>query len=321
MLVEGKPGNSARQHAWRYGASMLFHAALFVAVLGALGFAGSPAAIAGLACLGALAVVQLGFLAHDASHRQIARGRRASRALSMALWNGACGISAAWWRDKHLRHHRHPNQVGRDPDAYDVFAFFPEDALRRKGLLRLVARQQAIAFVLLVATTAAYFQLLSVRFLLRARPRGWQAELAVLAVRHAAFFSIVIGSLPGGAAAAFLVLHYLVAGWYLGAIFATNHYGLPMTRVAAATPAARLFEVTRNVRTGRIGDYLFGGLNYQIEHHLAPGLPRFELRAASLKVRAHCKRHALPYHECGWAQALAAVLRDLQATGAVLRKA
>jgi fatty acid desaturase len=320
MLSGSKAGRSNRSHAWRYGASILGHAALLAASVWALHAADSAAAVGGLALLAALAVVQLGILAHDASHRQIARGRRASRLLSLALWNAACGISAAWWRDKHARHHRHPNQVGLDPDAYDIFSFFPEDALRSRGLRRLVARQQAAAFVLVVAATAAYFQLLSLRFLLRERPRGWRLELAILALRHAVFFFAVLASLPAAAASGFLALHYLLAGWYLGAIFATNHYGLPMSRAGAAA-APGLFEATRNVRTGPLGDYLFGGVNYQIEHHLAPGLPRFALRGAAAEVRAHCARHALPYHECGWGEALGAVLRSLQAAGSVLRKA
>jgi fatty acid desaturase len=266
----------------------------------------------------AFAVVQLGLAAHDVTHRQVLRGKCASDALGCFLWNLGCGLSLAWWRDKHSRHHRHPNERGRDPDLYAVFAFDREEAARRSGTLRLIARHQAAAFPLLVACTAAYFQVLSLAFLVRRRPRGWGLELALLAVRHAAFLGLVFVALEPGFGAAFLALHYAATGWYLGGVFATNHYGLP---VHDAPGGDRTLHVTRNVRTGWLGDYLFGGLNYQIEHHLYPSLPRFALRRVSAQVRARSTRLGLPYHETGWAQALRAVMRDFHGVGRNLRRA
>jgi fatty acid desaturase len=38
---------------------------------------------------------------------------------------------------------------------------------------------------------------------------------------------------------------------------------------------------SRNVRGGRLVDLALGGLNYQIEHHLFPSMPRSNLRRAS----------------------------------------
>jgi fatty acid desaturase len=54
---------------------------------------------------------------------------------------------------------------------------------------------------------------------------------------------------------------------------------------------------SRNVRGGWLVDFLLGGLNYQIEHHLFPSMPRASLRRAQPIVRAHCRRHGLPYVE------------------------
>ncbi len=44
-----------------------------------------------------------------------------------------------------------------------------------------------------------------------------------------------------------------------------------------------------------------GGLNYQIEHHLFPTLPRHNLRKVAAAVQALCEKHGLVYEHCGFA--------------------
>lgn len=39
---------------------------------------------------------------------------------------------------------------------------------------------------------------------------------------------------------------------------------------------------TRNMRSGTFIDWLWGGLNYQIEHHLFPTMPRNNLKKVIL---------------------------------------
>lgn len=307
-----------KTHLARYSFHTAIHFLLLIAGLVLLPRAESLVTLVVIALMLSLAIVQLGFLAHDALHWPIARGRRASEGLGYLLWNVVCGVSTAWWRDKHLRHHRHPNEAGLDPDLYAVFAFGTSDAGGRTGVLRLIARHQAPVSLVLVACTAAYFQIMSLLFLLRQKPDHWGLETVLLAIRHGVFFGIVFTSLGATYGLLFLACHYAAVGWYLGAVFATNHYGLPVL-AAGADDSERMFAVTRNVRTGRIGEYLFGGLNYQIEHHLWPSLPRFALREAAVQLSAERIKRRLPYHESGWGEALLAVLREFHATGADLR--
>jgi delta8-fatty-acid desaturase len=44
-------------------------------------------------------------------------------------------------------------------------------------------------------------------------------------------------------------------------------------------------------------DWLHGGLQFQIEHHLFPRVPRHNLRKVRYLVKAHCKKHDIYYHE------------------------
>ena len=54
-----------------------------------------------------------------------------------------------------------------------------------------------------------------------------------------------------------------------------------------------------------------GGLNYQIEHHLFPTLPRHNLSKVRGAVMELCRRHGLAYESCGMAAGTAKVLRHL----------
>lgn len=298
-------------------ARFFVHLALLVASLAWLSLGRSLALqLLFNAALLSLAVVQLGFLGHDASHRQLLRSARGSRSIGFLLWNVLCGISVSWWEDKHRRHHRHPHVLDGDPDLYAVFAFDP-DALRdRPAWRRWAGRHQAWLFLPLVACTAAYFQVLSMVHVLRARPTGWPVELAALALRHAVVLGLALNALGPAGAAAFLLLHYSLTGLYLGAVFSCNHYGLPVLPPGSDLPEPeRTLRVTRNVRAGRVGDYLFGGLNYQIEHHLQPGLPRHALRDAAARTRAWCRAEGRTYHETGWREAMRAVFAQLHDVG------
>ena len=89
-------------------------------------------------------------------------------------------------------------------------------------------------------------------------------------------------------------------------------------RIGVLPEPERTLRVTRNVRTGRVGDYLFGGLNYQIEHHLKPGLPRHALRETAARTRARFRAQGHTYHETDWRAAMRAVFAQLHAVGRAL---
>jgi fatty acid desaturase len=66
---------------------------------------------------------------------------------------------------------------------------------------------------------------------------------------------------------------------------------------------------------------VLGGLNYQIEHHLFPNMPRPNLRRAQPLVRAFCSQHNIPYTEATMFGSYAEALRHLHTVGAPLRPA
>jgi fatty acid desaturase len=77
---------------------------------------------------------------------------------------------------------------------------------------------------------------------------------------------------------------------------------------------------TRNVRGGLVTDFLLGGLNYQVEHHLFPNMPRPNLRKAQPLIRSYCQQLDVAYTEVSLGASYAAALRYLHAVGKPLRQ-
>ncbi|SDU39663.1 Fatty acid desaturase [Gordonia westfalica] len=64
-----------------------------------------------------------------------------------------------------------------------------------------------------------------------------------------------------------------------------------------------------------LGDNLVAGLNYQIEHHLFPSMPRPNLIKVRPLVRAHCERHGVQYTETSLVASYGIVIRYLNQVG------
>jgi fatty acid desaturase len=76
----------------------------------------------------------------------------------------------------------------------------------------------------------------------------------------------------------------------------------------------------RDVRPSPLVDYMYGGLNYQIEHHLFPNMPRNRFKEAKVVVKAFCHDRGLPYHETGVWQSNKEILGYMHEVSSALRR-
>jgi fatty acid desaturase len=121
-------------------------------------------------------------------------------------------------------------------------------------------------------------------------------------------------------ALAFIAVQQAVFSLYLGISFAPNHKGMPIIQTATATSFARRQVVTaRNITGGRFTDFMLGGLNYQIEHHLFPSMPRPNLRRAQGLVRDFCVATDLCYREESFIESFRQIVHHLSDVGAASR--
>jgi fatty acid desaturase len=306
----------------------------YIAVASAIvvGFAG---AITGFILLGdswfqlliaaALGILftQVAFLSHEAAHRTILKSGRANDTLGLIIGNGIVGMSRDWWGSKHTRHHANPNRVSKDPDIeVDTIRFLEVDAEKVSGPMSLITRRQGWLFFPLLTLEGLNLHWLALRhvFNFRHEVKDRWLEIGLLAMRWTLVLVPVFVFLPLGMAFAFLGVQMAVFGIYMGAAFAPNHKGMPIIDADAKLDFfTKQVRTSRNISGGWWATWLMGGLNYQIEHHLFPSMPRPHLAQAREIVKDYCATLGVPYTETTLIKSYGIVIRYLNEVGLAAR--
>jgi fatty acid desaturase len=272
-----------------------------------------------------LVFTQVAFLGHDGGHQQVWRSKRANDALGIFAGDLLTGLSYGWWVDKHNRHHAKPNFEGHDPDIGEgVLAFTADQAAKRTGSVsRFIARNQAYLFFPLLTLEGIQLHVASIQSLIDGSThKRRRLEVVLFTIHMLAYLGAVLFVLGPVKGLVFVAIHQAVFGIYMGCSFAPNHKGMPVIAPGESIDFLRRQVLTsRNVRGGWFTDFLLGGLNYQVEHHLFPNMPRSSLRRAQPLVRAHCLTHEILYTETSLLGSYIAAIKHLHALGAPLRAA
>jgi len=266
---------------------------------------------------------QLGFQLHDSGHRQMFPSRRVNTVIGIVTGNGLLGMSHGWWVDKHNRHHGNPNNQDLDPDIdVGVIAYSEEQALAKTGVSRWIVSHQAGLFFPLLFGLAWVMHVNSVRFLVNTKERLRWVEVGALCLHALAFPALLVVVVGPWRALLVIVIQKCVGGFYLASVFAPNHKGMPQIEKGQELDFLRSHVLTaRNVRSNPLTDLLYGSLNYQIEHHLFPTMPRCNIRRAHTIVRAYCAEVDVPYYETSIYRSYREILSFLHEVGAPLRQA
>ena len=272
----------------------------------------------------AFVFVQISLVAHDCGHRQFSfRTSWKNECLTLIFGNLLLGVSRQWWIDKHNEHHGHPNQIEVDPDVdIPLLAFEEEQALDKRGLARFVVKYQASLIFPLSLLQALSMRFRSIQFLIEKKARRTLAEAIAIGAHFVLYFGLLFSLLDAWQAVLFIAIHQGLFGLYMVSIFAPNHKAMPiLDRDSQLDFLRRQVLTSRNVLAHPITDFWYGGLNYQIEHHLFPSMPRNKLREVQAIVKAFCRDHAIAYHETSVLQSYREILQHLHEVGAPLRKA
>jgi fatty acid desaturase len=263
----------------------------------------------------AVAFTQLGFLGHDAGHRQAFRSPRANNALLLLCANAGMGIASGWWFGNHVRHHAHPNNTDLDPDVrLRLFAYSHKQTSTKTGIDKFVSRYQHALYFPFLCFLGFSLHIESVLVVLRNGVKRKWLEGSLLVVHFVAFMAAVTLVLSPLRLLAFVLVNQMVFGLYLGSTFAPNHKGMEMYTDGEPTFLDRQVCSSRNVRGGALISYLFGGLNHQIEHHLFPSMPRPNLRKARPIVKSFCEEVGLPYTETSLYNSFRQVVQHFRST-------
>ncbi len=306
---------------WFYTRSIAAKMSMLAACLVVFGLFRNPWVQAANAVVLAIVSGQLGFQLHDSGHRQMFAKGWKNAVVGLVTGNLLLGMSYGWWVEKHNRHHANPNHVDMDPDINMVaISYSPDQALGRRGLLRTVAGHQAYLFFPLLLLLGWSMHASSLGFLLAQRSRHRGTELALLAAHVLLYLGLAVFFLGPWSALLVIAIHQCCGGLYMALVFAPNHKGMPQVDDDSDLDFLRKQVLTsRNVRSHPLTDVWYGALNYQIEHHLFPTMPRNRVREAHLIVRGFCQERGIPYHEVSMLRSYRELLGFLHEVGAPLR--
>ncbi|MFI7009392.1 fatty acid desaturase family protein [Streptomyces sp. NPDC050145] len=310
-----------RRTGW-YALTIAVNALCLAGVVTGMALLGGSWWVLALAPVLAVLGARTAFIGHDAGHAQITGNRSVSRAIGLIHGNLLLGMSYSWWNDKHNRHHANPNHTEKDPDvAADVLVFTSRQAATRVGFRGWLTRHQAWLFFPLTLLEGLALKIYGFQDLRRQSGRERLVEGGLLVAHVLGYLTLLLTTMPLGHALVFAALHQALFGLHLGLAFAPNHKGMEMPDPDGDKwgHLRRQVLTSRNIKGGALTDWFLGGLNYQIEHHLFPSMPRPHLRLAQPMVKAHCRDLGIPFTETGLVDSYRQALRHMYEVGEPLR--
>ncbi len=269
----------------------------------------------------AIISVQISFIIHDTGHRQPFRNTKLNDIVGIIHGNLLWGGSYSWWVEIHNEHHANPNTPEADPHIdLPLFAFSEEEALGKQGLYRWLVRYQAFyLFPIMLFTRFSQINE-GIKYLRQPGRKYRRLEIALWLIHVAVYVSFLVLAVGWWHAPLVMFVHYGLAGLYEASIFAPNHKGMPLIPEGTEIDFMHQQILTaRNISGPWMVDWWYGGLNFQIEHHLFPSLPRNKLRAAQPIVREFCAKHQIPYEEASMLRSYAEIVQSLHQAAAPLR--
>lgn len=257
-------------------------------------------------------IVQIGGLIHDAGHRAIFNKPKIND-----MFGYMCSFIIAFpyavWKVKHNKHHAHTNESEEDPDLQIPLAFVEDRYKNHGGIVRLVRRYQKWLYYPMGSLVSFSLRLKAfIHYVKNYKTMGFDMTLSIIGLLFwyiAPFFVF-----PLWKALIFLIVVNEVAGFYLLNIFAPNHKGMPQIGEDVKFSFLEQQIITsRNIYGHTLTDYVYLGLNYQIEHHLFPNCPRNKIHLIAPFVKKICKSYHLPYTQMTPLESNRFILAELDA--------
>lgn len=280
---------------------------------------------------------QCGWLAHDFLHHQVFKTRALGDLAGIIVGNLFQGFSVQWWKSKHNSHHAVPNLHESSPDAADgdpdidtmpilAWTLKMAESAKDSSLGRFMIRWQAVFYfpVLLFARLAWAYQSWvfvfggygqhSVKGAALDRKKMAYPLLEKLAlILHYTWLLAIMYHMPLLNALVYFLVGQTSCGLMLAIVFGLGHNGMAVYPANERPDFWKLqVTTTRNVTSTPFVDWFCGGLQYQVDHHLFPMLPRHNLKKVHTLVESFCKEQGVSYHEADMLTGTIEVLEHLQ---------
>ncbi|XP_054808212.1 delta(8)-fatty-acid desaturase 2 [Prosopis cineraria] len=307
--------------------TLTFVAVMFLVVLYGVLRCTSVWAHLGSAMLLGLLWMQSAYVGHDSGHYEVMSSRGYNKLAQIISGNCLTGISIAWWKWTHNAHHIACNSLDYDPDLQHIPVFavssrffnsmtsrFYGRTLKFDSLSRFLISYQHWTFypVMCLGRINLFIQTFLLLFSKRPVPDRALNIMGILVFWT--WFPLLIFCLPNWPERVMFVLASFSVTSIQHIQFCLNHFA---ANVYVGPPNGNdWFEKqtsgTLDISCSSWMDWFFGGLNFQLEHHLFPRLPRCQLRKVSPLVIDLCKKHNLPYRSLSFLEANRWTIRTLR---------
>ena len=268
---------------------------------------------------------QLAFVGHDLGHNSVSHELMKDHFTAIFLANFCGGISIGWWKDTHYVHHVVTNNPEHDPDIQhlpflavstkffkSIFSTYHKRMLCFNQFSKALVKIQNYMYYIIMMFGRFNLYVQSILFLLfNKRARFVFFELSAF-IGFFAWYSMLVSYIPGIGKKLFFI-------FFSNAITALLHVQITISHFAMSTDERNEDEefvkhqlrTTMDVSCLSWLDWLHGGLQFQVIHHLFPRMSRHNLRAASLEVLKFCNKHNLEYKRYSFISGNVVVLNHL----------
>ncbi|XP_038842983.1 acyl-CoA Delta-6 desaturase-like [Salvelinus namaycush] len=261
---------------------------------------------------------QASWLQHDFGHLSVFKKSSWNHVLQKFVIGHLKGASANWWNHRHFQHHAKPNVFSKDPDVNSLHVFVLGDKqpveYGVKKLKYMPYHHQHQYFFLigppLLIPVYFHIQILRTMFL----RQDW-VDLAWSMSFYLRFFCCYYPFFGFfGSVALISFVRFLESHWFVW-VTQMNHLPMEMDHERHQDWLTMQLSATCNIEQSTFNDWFSGHLNFQIEHHLFPTMPRHNYHLVAPLVRTLCEKHGVPYQVKTLQKGITDVFRSLKKSG------
>ncbi|XP_078076708.1 acyl-CoA 6-desaturase-like [Mustelus asterias] len=261
---------------------------------------------------------QSGWLQHDFGHLSVFRRSRWNHLLHKFLIGHMKGASGNWWNHRHFQHHAKPNIFHKDPDVNMLKVFVlgdtqPVEFGKRKIKYLPYNYQHEYFFLIgppLLIPVYFYIQIMMTMI----TRRDW-VDLAWATTYYIRYFNTYIPFYGFFGSILFVIfVRFIESHWFVW-VTQMNHIPMNIDDEKHKDWLSMQLDATCNIEQSSFNDWFSGHLNFQIEHHLFPTMPRHNYYKIAPLVKSLCDKHGLNYQVKPLLQAFKDIVGSLKKSG------
>jgi len=267
---------------------------------------------------------QIAFIGHDVGHNAITHSLYLDSIIGFIIGNLGQGISMGWWKYTHNIHHVRTNDVAWDPDIQHmpviaiskeyldgIWSYFHRHKLPPTSYITLMISKICIKFqhfhwFFSIMLSRIFIYMSSAIFVFYQQPKQQNGrnelypfynriEQITLVLYHV--WTISLFYFCTDSPAFYYFIAYAVSG-ILHIQIVMNHFPCPIFEdLEEDNFVVHQLRSSMAVQSNTYSHWFYGGLQFQVEHHLFPMMPRHNLRKVKPYILELCRKYDIEYLE------------------------